>query len=445
MNLDDFKEPWQHQQRELTEYADRAIKAIRTRMSMFDRSIFRRDLIESVAAICLFVYLGSVAFQISHGLARVGVVLQMLWCIEIVVVMNWARLTNRIVRPGISLQDYCTAELARVNRQIFLLRNVNWWYTGPCFLGGAIQLFGQTPEPRTFVLVLSTFVPIGWFVYRLNQRAVRRNLEPLRNELVSAMDVTGDESVVRSNGASSASTPKSTAWPWIRLVLEIAVCLAILITGANCFNQLGGVNVPKRSPFTDIRFEGENATVTYHDKTYQWLELDGIQLENIVLSSKRTYWWRWDTRICEDLIQVLKNMKHNPGDTVSLRLLDMETKQTVDVANAPMTFANHLAICAKRQPADASSDLAIDANLRGRLVGRYQLNRNFIFDVQDREGHLMVGVTNQSTHEVFPISATRWAYESVDATLEFHLPSDGPAEALTLHQNGLSQKAKRIE
>ncbi|HEX4415741.1 MAG TPA: serine hydrolase domain-containing protein, partial [Lacipirellulaceae bacterium] len=47
----------------------------------------------------------------------------------------------------------------------------------------------------------------------------------------------------------------------------------------------------------------------------------------------------------------------------------------------------------------------IDAELRGRLVGRYQLSPNFIFDVQDKDGHLMVGITNQPTLEVFPDSA----------------------------------------
>lgn len=97
-------------------------------------------------------------------------------------------------------------------------------------------------------------------------------------------------------------------------------------------------------------------------------------------------------------------------------------------------------------PSDQGSDnLAIAEELRGRLVGRYQLTPNFIFDVQDRNGHLMVGITNQPTQEVFPDSPTRWSYRGVDATLEFKLPSSGPARSLVLHQNGIEQKAFRIE
>jgi len=79
-----------------------------------------------------------------------------------------------------------------------------------------------------------------------------------------------------------------------------------------------------------------------------------------------------------------------------------------------------------------------------RLVGRYQLNPNFIFDVQLNDGHLMVGITNQATQEVFEDSPTKWSYRGVNAQLEFHLRAEGPAYAVTLHQNGAAQKASRI-
>jgi hypothetical protein len=103
----------------------------------------------------------------------------------------------------------------------------------------------------------------------------------------------------------------------------------------------------------------------------------------------------------------------------------------------------------KPEPSDTSDhesgDLAIDSELRRRLVGRYQLTPNFIFTVQDRDGHLMVGITNQPTQEVYPDSSTRWSYRGVDATLEFKLPKTGRARSLVLHQNGAEQTARRIK
>ncbi len=92
-----------------------------------------------------------------------------------------------------------------------------------------------------------------------------------------------------------------------------------------------------------------------------------------------------------------------------------------------------------------SGDLAIDAKLRARLVGRYQLTPSFIFTVRDRDGHLMVSITDQPTQEVFPDSPTRWSYRGVDATLEFKLPKTGAATSLILHQNGIEQTAHRIK
>ena len=48
---------------------------------------------------------------------------------------------------------------------------------------------------------------------------------------------------------------------------------------------------PKRSPFTAVRFEDEQVIVVYDGKTYQWLELNGIKVEDIVASSKVAASW----------------------------------------------------------------------------------------------------------------------------------------------------------
>lgn len=93
----------------------------------------------------------------------------------------------------------------------------------------------------------------------------------------------------------------------------------------------------------------------------------------------------------------------------------------------------------------AGKEIAIDRALRKRLEGQYQLTPNFIFTVTDKEGRLMVGITNQPTQEVFPDSATEWSYRGVKAMLEFDLTKPGPAKSLVLHQNGAEQRARRIK
>ena len=90
--------------------------------------------------------------------------------------------------------------------------------------------------------------------------------------------------------------------------------------------------------------------------------------------------------------------------------------------------------------------VAIDAKLRHRLEGRYQLMPDFIFTVHDRDGHLMVEITRSTAPRGLP----RFSHSMVvclvsTPRLEFKLDKSGPATSLVLHQNGADQTAKRIK
>ena len=169
----------------------------------------------------------------------------------------------------------------------------------------------------------------------------------------------------------------------------------------------------------------------------------------------RTYRDRWQMRFEEDLVQLLTNLGHPPADKVTLVVQSLTSPQTQTLEDVAMTHANRHAIkeaaLARElgEPANGQEvkpePSANDAKLRRRLVGRYQLAPTFIFDVRDVDGHLMVGITNQPTQEVYADSPTRWSYRGIDARLEFELPKTGPAKSLVLHQNGLEQTARRIK
>ena len=209
---------------------------------------------------------------------------------------------------------------------------------------------------------------------------------------------------------------------------------------------------PKKSPFAAVRWQQSQPEVKVGQQWYKFVSLDDLPAAEIVAFSRKTFASRWQKRFEEDLVELLSRMGHPPGDTVKLVVQSLTTSKTQVLENIPMTAANRQAIKAaaqaraKIEPSEHElGNLAIDAKLRRRLVGRYQLAPNFIFDVNDRDGHLMVGITNQPTQEVFPDSPTRWSYRSVDATLEFKLTKTGPARSLVLHQNGVKQTARRIK
>jgi len=214
-----------------------------------------------------------------------------------------------------------------------------------------------------------------------------------------------------------------------------------------------GKQAPKVSPFNSVGFFKEKVFVGYGKETYLWLEIDGVPVKEIVAAAKKHYGDRWEKRIREDLVEVLWKMDHKPGDTVTLRLQNFKTKKETVIDSAPMTKANRKLLWREQQLVEEMGEkgkggsafgVKIDADHRARLVGRYKLAANFIFDVKDRDGHLMVGITNQPTQEVFPDSKTHWSYRGVKATLEFKLPNKGSAKSLILHQNGIKQTAKRI-
>ena len=88
---------------------------------------------------------------------------------------------------------------------------------------------------------------------------------------------------------------------------------------------------------------------------------------------------------------------------------------------------------------------SVPEEIMKRYVGKYELAPDFVFTVSMEDGKLLVGVTGQGTHQVYPRTATEWFYKVVKASLKFDVDKKGKCNGLELHQNGIRQKAKRIE
>jgi len=78
-------------------------------------------------------------------------------------------------------------------------------------------------------------------------------------------------------------------------------------------------------------------------------------------------------------------------------------------------------------------------------VGKYELIPGFVLTVSVEDEKLMVGATGQPTHQVFARSDSEWFYKVVQATLTFQVDEDGNCQSVELFQNGVRQKAKRID
>jgi hypothetical protein len=112
------------------------------------------------------------------------------------------RQRRRQPAPGDTLRSNVESSLAQVEHQIWLLRNIFWWYLLPP--GVALMLFPAHRAWLTrddglsaladFAGPAFVFALVGWFLYWLNQRAVRKDLEPRRQELqtlLKSLDESG--------------------------------------------------------------------------------------------------------------------------------------------------------------------------------------------------------------------------------------------------------------
>jgi hypothetical protein len=195
MNLDDYKSNWKKQHNQLSaDRFDAATADVVARAAKLETAIRRRDLIEAVGAVFVLVFFGVFLWCVPCPvIMQAGVVIVMLGAVEIVVVMHWTRHRDDEPTNDLPLLDFCTKEIKRVDRQIRLLRNVNWWYSGPILLGCSVAFFGllhslpeEFPDWQFYVFLIAfnaCFLAAGFIVFRGNARAVLKQLVPVREEL----------------------------------------------------------------------------------------------------------------------------------------------------------------------------------------------------------------------------------------------------------------------
>ena len=132
-------------------------------------------------------------------------------------------------------------------------------------------------------------------------------------------------------------------------------------------------------------------------------------------------------------VVVLANASSPAGpDDIGRHLLD--PKSALLAAGSP----------ALAQP-KARTEITLPVATFDRYVGRYQF-APAAFLIVTRDGNrFMAQLTGQAAYEVFAESEKDFFYKIVDAQLTFETDPQGKATAVILHQNGLNQRAPRIE
>ncbi len=190
MKLEQLQRVWQahHQLAATSQPSNFTTEAI-TKSVKFEATLWRRDWIETCAAIFVIVMFGSTLFTDDFRLlSALGVLIIIASTLCIIWVLHSTRKRQSTIPPDHSLLECARVELQRVETQIKLLRSITLWYTTPLTIGAIVFVFGLF-EPVWVALIaaggfLVIFILVGLVIHRMNQHCVKESLAPLQQQLL---------------------------------------------------------------------------------------------------------------------------------------------------------------------------------------------------------------------------------------------------------------------
>lgn len=205
---DELRKAWQSQASlpPLTLDAGLVLDEVRRNERQFRATIYRRDLREigvMLLLIPVWIFLG---IKNESPWSWYLAIPTLVW-IAGFMIADRIRQRRRQPLPGDTLRTSAESSLAQVEHQIWLLRNILWWYLLPP--GAAILIFSAhrawlsrddgLAALAEFVAVALVIVLVYGFLYWLNQHAVRQDLEPRRKELENLLRALSESSETSSH------------------------------------------------------------------------------------------------------------------------------------------------------------------------------------------------------------------------------------------------------
>lgn len=225
MNFESLQKSWQNQETKISLNPGLLLKEVRRNQQQFRATIFWRDFREVGVGILLF------GIFLIWGLRSLDwtICLMAFACLWVAIFIVVDRFMQYRKRPAANdtLKGCIESSLHQVNHQIWLLKNVFWWYLLPLDVTWGIFVACSAWHDRHSGLS----VVIGWIVYAifgvlmtwglywLNQLAVRKNLVPRRQELEKLLD-----EIEPDDHTSTMKTNKPLGlWLMVLVVCAIAV------------------------------------------------------------------------------------------------------------------------------------------------------------------------------------------------------------------------------
>ncbi|MEM1248216.1 MAG: hypothetical protein AAGK22_17715 [Acidobacteriota bacterium] len=195
---------WRSGERD-TPSGEEVLEDAKRRSRRLTRSLRRRDLRETVAGLFGFGVMAVIALRAPGLVPKVALLLGSPFLLLPVWRLHAERRRHRDLAPDAPLKSQLSLELQRVQGQIDLLLRVARWYVAPLAIGSTIVVTAAaSAAPGTPAFRIATaavclvgslliFGIVGWGVVRLNRHAVENDLEPLRDDLVEALETLRED------------------------------------------------------------------------------------------------------------------------------------------------------------------------------------------------------------------------------------------------------------
>lgn len=191
MTFDELQKNWQSQQSsfELKIDSDLLLKEIQRNKKHFESIIFWRDVRETSCAPLMLVICGY--FWLKHSFWQLSILLPGILFVSAFIVLDRIIQKRKSPRLSESLACCLKSSLEQINHQIWLLKNVLWWYLSPIFIGIFIFICYVAWVIRDLGILgymlcsgyLVCCLLFYWYIYSINQKAIRKELLPRKEEL----------------------------------------------------------------------------------------------------------------------------------------------------------------------------------------------------------------------------------------------------------------------
>jgi hypothetical protein len=187
MLLDELQQTWQSQPAPTLRIdANVLLSQVRRNQRSMKSTLFWRDFREVVIAVAMIPVFANAARE--QGWHWLSFCLACAWMAGYILVDRWRRRKKKPASDH-SLARCVDESLDEVEHQIWLLKNVAWWYLLPGVLAALFTftyMFVTIPGLRFGLLLgMGAFFAVYAGIYWLNQYAVRTSLEPQRQELLA--------------------------------------------------------------------------------------------------------------------------------------------------------------------------------------------------------------------------------------------------------------------